>query len=269
MTAPSPAVLTALSGFAQTLADTARAAFAPASGQAPGVEVKADRSLVTLLDKAIEAQLRNLIEHRHPGHGVLGEEHGPVRADAEYVWVLDPIDGTAPFIAGVPVYGTLIALIHRNVPIVGVIDLPVTQERWVGVAGRPTRYGDQPCRTRACASLSQAMLTTSNPDFYNDSERPVLDALRRATRWRIYGASCMAYGLLANGRTDVAIDTGFKFWDYAPYVPIIEGAGGAISDWQGRPLRLDDWGPRVLASGDAQRHPDLLALAREYLIGIR
>jgi len=263
MTAPSPATLTALIAFAETLADTARACFAPAIGRAPGVEVKADRSLVTLLDKAIEDQLRNLIEANYPDHGILGEEHGQVRPDAEYVWVLDPIDGTAPFVAGVPVYGTLIALMHRGAPVIGVIDLPVTQERWVGAVNRPTLYNGQPCRTRVCANLSEAMLTTSNPDLFSEADRPALDALRRSTGWRIYGASCMAYGLLANGRTDIAIDAGFKFWDYAPYVPIITGAGGAISDWQGQPLRLEDWGPRVLAVGDPRRHADALALIRD------
>jgi len=265
MTPPTPALLTELGNFAQTLANAARARFAPAIGHAPGVEIKADRSLVTLLDKAIEDQLRNLIEASYPDHGILGEEHGQIRPDAEYVWVLDPIDGTAPFIAGVPVYGTLIALIHRGTPVIGIIDLPVTQERWIGVAGRPTLYNNHPCHTRACVSLADAMLSTSNPDLYSDADRPVLDALRRSTRWRIYGASCMAYGLLANGRTDIAIDAGFKFWDYAPYVPIIEGAGGAISDWQGRALRLDGWGSRVLASGDPQRHPEVLALVRAQL----
>jgi len=251
--------------FAHTLADTARALFAPNIAFAPGVVVKADRSLVTALDQAIETRLCGLIENAYPDHGIYGEEHGAVRLDAEYVWVLDPIDGTAAFIAGVPVFGTLIALLYRGTPVLGLIDLPVTQDRWIGVAGRPTRHGDQTCRTRVCARLADALLTTSNPDLYDARERPVLDALRADTRWRIYGASCMAYGLLASGRTDIAIDTGLKFWDYAPYVPIIEGAGGVITDWEGRPLRLQDWGARVLAAGDPARHRDALARMRQTL----
>jgi len=254
-----------LTRFAETLADTARQMFAPNIGLAPNVEVKTDRTLVTALDQAIEIRLRELIEARWPAHGIYGEEHGPIRLDAQYVWVLDPIDGTAAFIAGVPVFGTLIALMHRGTPVLGIIDLPVTQDRWVGAAGRPTLFRGQPCRTRTCPALADAMLSTSNPDLYQPEESPVLDALRARTRWRIYGTACTAYGLLASGRTDMAIDVGLKLWDYAPCVPIIEGAGGVITDWDGQPLRLENWGARVLAAGDPARHREALALGRRHL----
>ena len=266
MTTPiPPKTLDELMAFAERLADESRLLFAPNIGLAPRVEVKTDRSLVTALDKAIEERLRQIIEQAYPSHGIYGEEEGHVRLDAEYVWVLDPIDGTAPFIAGVPVFGTLIALMHRGVPVLGVMDLPVTQDRWVGAAGRPTTFRGQPCGTRACADLADAMLTTSNPDLYKPNERPAFEALRSRTRWRIYGGCCMSYGLLASGRTDVAIDGGLKLWDYAPFVPIIEGAGGVITDWHGRPLRLDNWGSQVLAAGDPQRHQEALALVQQHL----
>jgi len=248
--------------FAQVLAEEARQLFAPHIGHAPTVEVKSDRSLVTALDRAIEVRLRELIDARYPQHGIYGEEEGHVRLDAEYVWVLDPIDGTAPFIAGVPVFGTLLALLHRGVPVLGVMDFPVTRERWMGAAGRPTLHQGHVCHTRACDSLADAMLTASNPDFFAPEELPAFEALRQRTRWRIYGGCCLSYGLLASGRTDVAIDAKLKLYDYAPFIPVIEGAGGVITDWQGRALTLDNCGPRILAAGDARRHHEALELVR-------
>jgi inositol-phosphate phosphatase / L-galactose 1-phosphate phosphatase / histidinol-phosphatase len=248
-----------LLAFAVELSDAAHAMLAPAGRARPDAVVKPDRSFVTAFDGEIEIRLRGLIEQRYPDHGILGEEGDATSLDAAYVWILDPIDGTAPFIAGSPVYGTLIALAHKGTPILGIIDQALTPDRWIGMRGRPTRHTTGTCRTRACSDLKQAILTTSNPDFFPDRERPALEALKAATAWRIYGACCMAYGLLASGRTDVAIDTGLKVYDYAPFVPIIEGAGGIITDWEGRPLTLTS-GPRVLAAGDRARHADALAL---------
>lgn len=253
----------ALCEFALRLADEARRMFDPHIGLAPTVEVKSDRSLVTALDRAIEVRLRSLIEEHHPHHGIYGEEEGHVRLDAEYVWVLDPIDGTAPFIAGVPVFGTLIALLHNGVPVLGVMDFPATRDRWVGVVGRPTLHLGKACRTRDCASLADAMLTASNPDFFAPEELPAFEALRTRTRWRIYGGCCLSYGLLASGRTDLAIDARLKLYDYAPFIPIIEGAGGVITDWDGRALTLDNCGPRILAAGDPRRHGEALALVQQ------
>lgn len=246
------------SAFADLLATESRTLLAPGMGLRPTVEVKPDRSLVTELDRRLETRLRELIVARYPHHGILGEEDEPARLDADLVWILDPIDGTAAFIAGVPVYGTLIALAHEGVPVIGIIDQPATGDRWIGVAGRPTTHSGRPCATRPCPALSEAIVSASNPDFFSESERPALDALRARTRWRIYGGCCMSYGLLASGRTDLAIDTKLQVYDYAPFRPIIEGAGGCITDWQGAPLTLAS-GPQVLAAGDRARHGEALA----------
>jgi len=261
---PSAAALDEWLGFARQLADTAHALLKPAAAMRPEVEVKADRSFVTELDARIEARLRELIGARYPRHGILGEEQGASDVDAEAVWILDPIDGTAPFVAGVPVFGTLIALAVDRIPVLGVMHLPVTEQRWEGVAGRATTLNGAVVRTRPCADLGRAILTTSNPDFFSDAERPALDVLRERTAWRIYGGCCMSYGLLAAGRTDVAIDTRLKVWDYAPFKPMIEGAGGVLSDWQGRPITLDS-GAQILAAGDPARHAEALALVRQRL----
>jgi histidinol phosphatase-like enzyme (inositol monophosphatase family) len=197
---------------------------------------------------------------------VLGEEEGPSGLDAEHVWVLDPIDGTAAFIAGMPVYGTLIALMQAGEPIIGIIDHPITGERWLGVKGSETLYNGRPCRTRRCGNLGEAIMSASNPDFFDDGERPALDAMRTATAWRIWGGACMSYGRLASGRIDVALDTSLKLWDFAPFRPIIEGAGGVITDWQGAPI-TQATGPRILAAGDPARHREGLALVERAMKG--
>lgn len=261
-TLPGEPQLDAWLRFAHELADAAHALLAPAAAVmtfGPEVQVKADRSFVTALDAQIEARLREMIAARHPGHGVLGEEAGASALDAEAVWILDPIDGTAPFIAGVPVFGTLIALAWQGVPVLGVMHLPVTKQRYVGVAGRASTLNGAPIRTRRCAALPAAILTTSNPDLLSAAEQQALDALRARTAWRIYGGCCMSYGLLAAGRTDLAFDAGLKLYDYAPFRPLIEGAGGVITDWQGEPVTLAS-GAQVLAAGDAQRHREALQI---------
>jgi histidinol phosphatase-like enzyme (inositol monophosphatase family) len=245
--------------FAHALADAAHALLAPAASQRHEVRVKDDRSFVTSLDTQIETRLHEMIAQRYPGHGLLGEETGAHALDAEAVWVIDPIDGTAPFIAGLPVFGTLIALAWQGTPVLGLMHLPVTNQRYVGVAGRASTLNGAVIRTRACADLGTAILTTSNPDFLGDSERPALDALRKPTAWRIYGGCCMSYGLLASGRADLAIDAGLAIYDYAAFRPLIEGAGGVITDWQGRAITLAS-GSQVLAAGDAARHVEALAL---------
>lgn len=254
-------LITAASAFA----DISRAMLRDTIGTRPEGEVKPDRTLVTALDKGIELRLREEITARFPDHGIWGEEYGRLNPEAEFQWILDPIDGTAPFIAGIPVYGTLIAVARGGVPIVGLIDLPATEDRWIGATGQQTLHNGRPCLVRACDSLSGAMMTVSSPDFFADNERPALDALRAATHWRIYGGACMSYGLLASGRTDLAFDTKFQIYDYACFRPIIEGAGGIITDWDGRPLTLAS-GPRILAAGSAERHTEALGIIHKSLI---
>ena len=254
-------MLDRLGAFAAALADESRRMLLDVVGEARAIEMKPDRSFVTDMDLAIERRLRERIADAYPDHGVIGEEQGGASVDAEFVWVLDPIDGTAPFIAGMPVFGTLIALMHRGRPVIGIIDQPSGGNRWVGVEGRQTLLNSAPCRTRACTGLDSAILSVCNPDFFHRSEHPALDALREATAWRIYGGACLSFGLLASGRTDLHIDTQFKIHDLAPYTPIIAGAGGVVTDWDGQPITLAS-GPRILAAGDAARHRDALALVQ-------
>lgn len=246
-------------GFARLLADESGTTLREAASVRPDVEVKPDRSFVTALDARIERRMRERIAERFPTHGILGEEEDPKNLDADLVWVLDPIDGTAAFIAGLPVYGTLIALMREGEPILGIMDHPVTGDRWIGVKGRQTEHNGRPCRTRACGAMGEAILSASNPDFFDKDETPALDAMRAATAWRIWGGACLSYGLLTSGRTDMAFDTRLKLWDFAPFRPIIEGAGGVITDWEGQPI-THKTGKRILAAGDPARHGEMLRL---------
>ncbi len=250
--------LDAFVAMAERLADVSRRMLADAVDGA-AAEDKPDRTFVTAMDRAIEERLRETILEKQSHHGVWGEEFGRSNPGAEFQWILDPIDGTAQFIAGIPVYATLIALAQGGVPIIGVMDFPATGERWTGCRGRPTLHNGKPCRVRSCASLGDAVMSTSSPDFYAEVERPVLSTLQQRTRWRIYGGAAMSYARLASGRTDLACDAGFQVYDFAAMRPVIEGAGAPSTDWEGRPLTLAS-GRRLVAGGSAAVHAAALEL---------
>lgn len=226
------------------------------------IEIKDDGSPVTSVDKAAERRIRGIIAELHPNHGIIGEEYPPSAADSEFVWAIDPIDGTLPFLAGFPVFGTLIALLHRGVPILGIIDMPITRERWIGGSNLPTTHNGNPVTTRACENLAAAMMSTSNPDYYDEVTIPALKRMQQATKLTIYGGSCLAYGQIASGRIDVGIDVQFDIYDYLALVPIIDGAGGFISDWKGNSLDVNS-GDRFIAAGDARTHAEALEVLNQ------
>lgn len=247
--------------FAEELADASRDILTQALNQPPTVETKADKSPVTALDKAVEARLRAMIEARYPRHGIQGEEYGAKDRGAEHVWVLDPIDGTGPFIANIPVFGTLIGLARAGQPLVGVADHPVTRERWVGASGLPSRLNGRPVRTRHGAPLAGAMMSSSSPDFYAPDEWTRYQTLRQQVAWAVYGGSCYAYCQLGSGRIDLSVDCAMDVYDILPLEPIIRGAGGIVTDWAGKGIDLD-WKGAVLAAGDPALHAQALALLR-------
>jgi len=202
--------------------------------------------------------MRALIEAEYPAHGILGEEHGTVREGADFVWVLDPIDGTKSFISGVPLFGTLIALVHEGRPVLGVIDQPVSRERWRGLDGRPTTFNGESIRTRPCAALAAATLFGGATEQYQGGDAAALARLRASVKLTRFNADCYAYGLVALGFVDCVAEAGMKPYDFCALVPVIAGAGGIVTDWQGRPLDLGSDG-RVLAAGDARLHAAALA----------
>ena len=229
-------------------------------GQKPfETEIKDDGSPVTTVDQAVEDCIRAIIVKYHPDHGITGEERRNTNADAELVWTIDPIDGTLPFLAGFPVFGTLLGLLYNGVPVLGLIDMPMTRERWIGWHNAPTTCNGKQVHTRPCAQLSQAMMSTSNPDFYGEQDRPFLERFKKATKLNVYGGSCMAYAQLAKGRIDIGFDVAFDTHDYLPLVPVIEGAGGIITDWQGNGLTKAS-GDRFVACGDPRLHRQALKI---------
>lgn len=220
---------------------------------------KADRTPVTAADRDAETRIREMIEEAFPGHGILGEEHGSVRLDAEHVWVLDPIDGTKSFITGKPLFGTLIALLHSGRPVVGVIDAPALDERWLGVEGEPTTLNGAAVKARPCSELAGAWLYATAPEMFVGPDSAAFQRLKDRCRGVVYGADCYAYGLLANGTVDLVCEASTKPYDYCALVPVVRGAGGVISDWAGAPLGLASDG-RVLAAGDPAAHAAALQI---------
>jgi myo-inositol-1(or 4)-monophosphatase len=262
--ATDPAVLAEFEGFlaaAEAAADVAGAVVRPFFRACFAVDTKPDRSPVTIADRSAEQAMRAVLAERFPDHGVLGEEFGVDRPDARLRWVLDPIDGTRAFVSGRPTFGTLIALLDGETPILGVIDQPVTRERWIGASGRRTvfrgPYGGR-AGCRPCASLGQAELSCTSPDMLGP-DQPRWERLARAARRNYWGGDCYAHGLLAIGQIDVIAETTMNLWDWAALVPVIEGAGGRVTDWSGQALRPGGDG-RVLSVGDPALLPHVVAL---------
>jgi inositol-phosphate phosphatase/L-galactose 1-phosphate phosphatase/histidinol-phosphatase len=224
------------------------------------VEHKADDSPVTIADREAEEALRTLIRAEHPDHGIEGEEFGVERADAEFVWCLDPIDGTKSFITGRPLFGTLISLARAGRPILGLIDQCILHERWLGIEGRPSTWNGRPISVRPCASLDLAVLyATSAKMFAAPADRAAFARIEQEVRLPMYGGDCYAYGLLALGFADLIVEAELDPHDFMALVPVIEGAGGTITDWQGGALTMASDG-RVVAAGDVRVHAQALGV---------
>lgn len=231
------------------LADVAAAVIRPHFRSAIAVETKSDESPVTIADKAAETAIRAALAAARPHDGVIGEEHASTNAHAARLWVIDPIDGTRAFISGRPLFGTLIALLIDGVPVLGLLDQCIIGDRWLGVRGQPSRFNGQPVTTRRCASLARARLGTTSPHAFTDTDFAAFTRARQAAADTLYGGDCHNYGLVASGHLDGVIEASLKLHDWAALVPIIEGAGGRVTDWSGHSLTPTSDG-RVLAVGD-------------------
>jgi len=253
------AELDAFLALAADLADAAGEVIRPYFRQPIRVDDKPDLSPVTAADRGAETAMRRLIAARFPDHGIIGEEFGREREDAPFVWVLDPIDGTKSFISGVPLFGTLIALTEHGRPILGIIDQPVSRERWTGAAGRATTFNGTPVRCRPCASLAAGTVFATSPEMFQGPDAAAFDRVAAAAKLVRFGADCYAYGLVSNGFIDLVIESSLKPYDFCAMVPVVEGAGGIATDWRGTPLSLASDG-RVLVAGDRNAHGQALAL---------
>lgn len=239
--------------LANELADAARPIAARYFRTPVTIDDKSDQSPVTIADREAETAMRDLLERHVPDHGVFGEEHGAVRTDAEYVWVLDPIDGTKAFITGLPIFGTLVALLHRGKPVMGIIDQPILKERWLGVEGRRSTFNGQPISVRACPSLASAYMYSTAPIMFPGAYEKPHETLTRKVKLFRWGGDCYAYGLLASGHVDLVVEASLKLYDFAALVPVVKGAGGLITDWRGKALDMQSDGS-VLAAGDPAIH---------------
>ncbi|MFT6556204.1 inositol monophosphatase family protein [Sneathiella sp.] len=245
--------------LAHRLADAAGEVVSPLFREKIDIISKDDASPVTIADRNAEMVMRDMIEAAFPEHGIYGEEHGQVRLDSEYVWVLDPIDGTHSFISGVPTFATLIGLTRNGKPIMGVIDQPIAKERWVGANGRTELNGTQINARKTITTCSEASLFSWGIELLfserGEDYKKLLDTVAR-TR---FGYDSYAYGLLAHGFIDIVADFDMKPFDYCALVPVVENAGGVISDWDGNPLTLNNPG-YVLASANKSLHEHALSL---------
>src|ERR1700730_10421728 len=238
-------------------------AFLPYFRTSLGVEDKGSTAgfdPVTAADRGAETAMRNLIKRNFPEHGIIGEEYGNERADAEYVWVLDPIDGTKSFITGMPAWGSLIALTRNGVPVFGMMHQPFIGERFSGDGGA-SKYrgpaGKRELHVRPCPALSEAMLFTTSPLLMNAQDRAAYSRVESAVRLPRYGGDCYAYCMLAAGHVDLVIETGLKPHDIVALIPIIQGAGGIVTDWSGKTAVS---GGKIIAAGDKRVHAEALKL---------
>ncbi len=225
--------------IANLLADASGAAIRPYFRSGVTIEDKPDESPVTAADKRAEQEIRRRLQKHCPDHGIVGEEFGAQDAGRSHVWVIDPIDGTRSFIHGVPTFTTLIALLRDGEPILGVVDQPVSGERWLGARGYGTTLNSARVTTRDAVALDRAAMYTTTPDMYEEIDAPAYDRLRSVVHATRFGLDGYAGGLLASGLIDLHVEGAMQPWDYMALVPVIENAGGIMTDWQGRGLTLD------------------------------
>ena len=251
--------------FIDELATVSGDAIRPFFRTSLGVEDKSRGGVfdpVTAADRAAELAMRALIRDKFPAHGIIGEEFGAEREAAEFVWVLDPIDGTKSFIAGFPIWGTLIGLLHKGAPVFGMMHQPFIGERFSGDNASAHYQGLSGARNlsvRRCASLKEATSYTTSPLLMNETDREIFGRVEKAVRLSRYGGDCYSYCMLAAGHLDLVVETELKPYDITALIPIITGAGGVVTNWEGGPAQS---GGRIIAAGDKRVHEEALKLLR-------
>ncbi len=222
------------------------------------IENKKDESPVTVADKNTELKIRELISNKYPTHGILGEEFDAKDIDSEYLWVIDPIDGTRSFIAGHKDFGTLISLLHNKKPIIGIINCPMHEERWVGIHGEKTKMNGQIVKTSNKQNIDQSYLSSTGLYMFdNDNFKKGFEKIIDTTRYHRFGGDCYNYGLVASGYIDIVIENMLKIHDYMALIPVIEGAGGKITDSSGNMIGFDSNGS-VVVSANEELHSQLI-----------
>ncbi|WP_434361842.1 histidinol-phosphatase [Parasalinivibrio latis] len=221
------------------------------------VEDKNDASPVTIADRNAELAIRQVIESNHPSHAILGEEHGYSRAPSDFQWVIDPIDGTKSFISGMPTFGTLIALMESSAPKMGVIDMPMLNERWVGIKGGGAKKNGEACKVSMKENLDDAILYCTEPNMFSGQQKARFAELENEVKLRRFGGDCYCYGLLASGYIDLVVEGSLQYYDVMALVPVVEEAGGIITDWEGNSLK-EGWNGLVVAAATKSLHKQAL-----------
>ena len=248
--------------FANKLADVAGITSMEYFRTSLDINNKSDESPVTIADKNTELKIRSLIEKEYPDHGILGEEFDNINPDAEFIWVIDPIDGTRSYIAGHKDFGNLISLTQNKKPIIGIINCPAHDERWVGAKNQHSTINQQPAKTSNVTKIDDAYLFTSGLYFDEPHLRKSVDKITHKVRYFRYGGDCYMYGMVASGLIDIVIEDTLKVHDYMALVNIIEGSGGMVTDKFGNEITTDSQGS-VIASANEKLHSELISLINE------
>ncbi len=243
--------------FANMLADASAEIINNYFRKKINIDNKKDDTPVTIADQNTELKIRELISKKYPSHGILGEEYGKTQIKSEFVWVIDPIDGTRSFIAGHKDFGTLIALLHNNTPVLGIINCPAHQERWVGIKNEKTRLNNKIIKTSSTKKIEDAYLFTSGIYFNEPILKKGYQLIRDKSKYFRLGGDCYMYGMLASGLIDIVIEDTLKAHDYMALVNVIEGAGGKITDKFGNDVSIESDGSLV-ASCNKEIHKDLI-----------
>jgi inositol-phosphate phosphatase / L-galactose 1-phosphate phosphatase / histidinol-phosphatase len=260
-------ITTEIIDFANHLADLSAVTIKKYFRKDFGEQNKLNNTPVTIADKETEEVIRKAIRKKFPDHGIIGEEMEDTDIDADYKWVIDPIDGTTSFVIGKPIFGTLIALTYKGEALLGIINQPITGERWVGIKGEKAKLNNKIIQTRKCENLRDAILCTTSPVFFKSINSKIFKAITARTKYQkfggaIYGGDCYLFGLLALGFIDVVIEYGLNNYDYMALIPIVKSAGGVITDWKGAELEMKSGG-MVLACGDAVLHKKIVQLIKD------
>ncbi len=248
--------------FAEELADIARKVCKSYFRTSIEINIKSDKSPVSIADREIEKLMRKMIQKRYPAHGIIGEEFGTDKVNADFIWVLDPIDGTQCFVTGKPTFGSLISLLYKGQSVIGVIEMPALEERWIGAKNQKTLFQNSPAQVRSCSNINDAWLFASSPHMFTSKNFVSFESLRTSAYRVVYGAECQAYGLLASGWIDIVCEDTMKIYDYCALIPIVEGANGTITDWSGSPLDINSNGT-ILASTGGDIHKQCIELLEQ------
>jgi len=221
------------------------------------VDSKEDQSPVTIADKEVELKIREIIKNHYPEHGILGEEFDQTNIESEYIWVIDPIDGTRSFIAGHKDFGTLIALVYNNKPIVGIINCPMHNERWVGIINKETTMNNKVVKTSKTTVINESYFCTSGLYLEDDHFKKSCDKIINKSKYYRLGGDCYMYGMIASGLIEIVLEDTLKTHDYMALIPVIEGAGGVVTDKYGSPVTINSDGS-IVASANKSLHNQII-----------